>query len=114
MKEQNDAIEEKPFLEIKRLNQELESMEKIYSNHPPDILLFKQQIEQQKLQIRKKFRRELSLFLLTALFIISIVLSTLVYSPVLFAALQAVGVILIPAYLLIERRKSLTEDEEIK
>lgn len=89
---QEDDLLDKEFNEtISQLNKDLNKLDSM-DTYIPGEQWFEQMVLSQQEQIKKKYRRELLWFIISALFILSGVIFTLMEIPQLFLILQLVAV----------------------
>ncbi|RSD29247.1 YxlC family protein [Mesobacillus subterraneus] len=94
----SDEQLDKEFLEtISALDDGLKKLDSLDVNTPDEHWFERTVLEQQE-QLRRKHSRELGWFLISALFILSIVLFTLLELPQLFYLLQAAAVVVTVVY----------------
>lgn len=95
------------------LNQSLEKLEQHFSVATPDLNWFEQKIVEQKKQVQKKWRRDLLLFSVIALVILSVMMTAMFQKPFLYLSLQGLTLIFLIGYSSYEfRRKGEMRDHE--
>jgi hypothetical protein len=87
----------------------LDSIDKGIKVETPNIEWFEQMVLEQKEVARKKFVKEVSIFLLLAIIIVSVVLFTLYQVPLIFFALQGLVTIYVLVYSTKESFKQVDE-----
>lgn len=97
IQQENERINEELFATVTLLNEGLEKLDSIDSI-PHDEKWFEQFVLMEKENIKRKFRKELALFVLCAMFIISGVLFSFFEIPQLFFVLQAAAIAIMIGY----------------
>lgn len=94
----NDEQMDKEFFEtISAINNGLEKLDSM-DTYTPDDQWFEHIVKNQQEALKKKYRRELAWFILSALFILSGVMFILLQVPKLFFILQAAAIVVTAFY----------------
>jgi hypothetical protein len=106
----DDQLDKELFETISQINEGLEKLDSM-SAYTPNEKWFEQMVLSQQEQLRKKYRRELGWFLLSAVLILSVVIFTLMEIPQVFILLQvsAVAVAVIYSYKGIQKQVNADE-----
>ena len=91
-KDEIDAVK----IVIEELFKGLDSIDKTYQVESSNIEVFTQMVESEQALLKKKFRRDLLVYSLIALFILSAVFFSLLEAPGLFIKVQAILAVLFP------------------
>ncbi|WP_026584517.1 YxlC family protein [Bacillus sp. J33] len=83
---------------IKQIEDGLESLEENVPVYTPDLQFFEQLVIEQKQMMKKKLMKDLAIFIVMALLIVSSVLFMLYQLPVVFFILQGIVTFFIIAY----------------
>ncbi|MDF1508930.1 YxlC family protein [Robertmurraya sp. DFI.2.37] len=93
-----------------QLKEDWEQLDKLSNHSTPSTHELKEQLIIAKMEQRRAFRKELSLFILTALFILSIFTVAVLKAPVIFILTQIVALIGAPI-LFFFLKKALRKEE---
>jgi hypothetical protein len=93
----NEQLDKQDSAAIHELQEGLHHLDH-FPVYSPDLSWFEQRVAAEKQQIRKKLIRDLSIFLIIALIIITGIIVSLFQMPVLFIFLQLVTTIFIVLY----------------
>lgn len=106
----DDQLDMELFETISKLNDGLEKLDTM-DTYTPNEKWFEQMVLGQQEQLKKKYRRELGWFLLSAVLILSVVIFTLMEIPQIFILLQvsAVAVAAIYSYKVIQKQVNADE-----
>jgi Ca2+/Na+ antiporter len=93
--------------EMQKLKHDWEQLDELGEHLPATIAEIKEQVTVYQAKQKKAFYRELAIFLLTAVFIMSAIVMSIVQAPLLFIVLQVGAIFLAPIilYLLSKRKK---------
>jgi len=116
MKRHNRSINhlnnEDTELGTKKLISELDKLDNIYPVKTPNIEWFQQVVLVEKKQLRRKFIRELALFLIVALTLLSTYLVAFHHFPLVVFVIQIVLTIL-PIIVLTKKRERIADETDI-
>jgi hypothetical protein len=93
---------------VKKINEGLDHLNEI-PVQIPNQLWFEQFVIEQQMKARSKWRKEVSLFFLLALTILSGIIYSLYSNPIIFIALQGLAIISIALYFIILSVKKVTK-----
>ena len=88
-----------------RIRRSLECLDDSFSVTSPPLAFFEQHIRAERERMRKKWRKELVVFTLTAVILLSIMLMALFAQPSVYVTIQAMAVIFAGGYALYVKRK---------
>ncbi|WML49681.1 YxlC family protein [Neobacillus sp. PS3-34] len=94
---ENEQLNREDSQAISEINQGLESIDQ-FPVYTPDIQWFEQMIIEQKQLHRKKLIKDLTVFFIIALFILSGIVISLFNMPIIFILLQIIGIVFIASY----------------
>jgi Family of unknown function (DUF5345) len=94
------GLEQQNKLDLNVIQDLQEGFNKIdqFPVYSPDLQWFEQMVMAEKMDLRKKLIKELSLFILLALLILSVITVSLYQMPVIFIVLQIITTIFIALY----------------
>ncbi|MHC0036824.1 YxlC family protein [Pseudoneobacillus sp. C159] len=95
---------------INKISEGLDSLDRLPVETPSQKWFEQFVIEQQRLA-KEKWRKELLLFSLIAIFILSVVIFSLYQMPIIFIVLQGIGIATIIIYSMIYIKKQVKPDE---
>lgn len=107
--EGEDDLTEAEFETVQLLRAGLEELDEIVPVMEPKLQWLEAQIEEHQSFMRRRFVRDLTLFIGVALLIIFVLVSSLFRLPALFIALQAAALLAPPIFLLTSKRKRVKE-----
>lgn len=93
----NEQQNKQDFDAIHKLQEELTKIDE-FSIYTPDLQWFEQMVIQEQQKAKKKWRKELSFFMIIAFVILSGMIITIYQLPVLFMLLQIITTIFIAVY----------------
>ncbi|OIJ19424.1 hypothetical protein BKP45_13340 [Anaerobacillus alkalidiazotrophicus] len=94
---------------ILKLKHDWEQVDKLGGNSSISVLEIKNQLKVHEAKQAKKFYKELTLFLFTAVCILSAIIMSFVQSPVLFIAIQIGSIFFAPLVLFVLLKRSKQE-----
>ncbi|MFE8700175.1 YxlC family protein [Cytobacillus sp. FJAT-54145] len=103
--DQDEAI----LKSIEEIEIGLEKLDSSFHIETPNIEWFEQMVVQQKSELRKKLIRDVTIFVIVALIIVSTVLFTLQQLPVVFLILQVFASIFVITYSALRFKKQVNE-----
>ncbi|WP_449539265.1 YxlC family protein [Ferdinandcohnia sp. Marseille-Q9671] len=92
---------------IKEINEAFTKIDNNYSVFTPDLRDFEQMVVVEQQRQRKKFRRDLTIFILIALFMITVLITSFFQIPVVFVIIQGIATISLPIYSYIRYRNQV-------
>ncbi|PAE25406.1 MULTISPECIES: YxlC family protein [Bacillaceae] len=95
---EQDHQDEKLFAAVKEIEDGLETLEETIPVYTPDLQFFENLVAEQKQAMKRKLIKELAIFTVAALLIVTSVLFMLYQVPSVFFILQGVVTIFIMAY----------------
>ncbi|WP_010283571.1 YxlC family protein [Bacillus timonensis] len=90
---------------IQEINEALAKIDHHYSVFTPDLQVFEQMVAVEQQKQKKKFRRDLSRFILIALFIMTGLITAFFQLPTAFIIIQGIATISFPIYSFYRYRK---------
>lgn len=96
---------------IKALRTGLDQLEKQFPVYSPDLQWFEQQVTKSKIQIRLRLVRELTLFFLIAIAMISGIVLTILKAPMIYIFLQLFLILSLPVIFFAKKRRQVEENE---
>lgn len=93
---------------VKEIEKGLDSLEKNVPVNSPELQFFEGLIADQRQLLKKKLLKDLGIFAVVALLVLSIVLFTLYKAPVFFFILQMLVTVFIVAYIAARIRKQVS------
>jgi len=103
-------LEEDPET-IQDINEALTKIDHHYSVFTPDLQVFEQMVATAQQKQKKKFRRELTAFILIALFIMTALITSFFRLPLAFIVIQGIATISLPVYSFFRYRKKVIVHE---
>jgi hypothetical protein len=107
--EGSDDLTEAEFETVQLLRTGLEELDGFVPVMEPKLQWLEAQIEEHQSLMRRRFIRDMTVFIGVALLIIFVLISTLFRLPALFIALQAAALLAPPIFLLTLKRKRVKE-----
>jgi hypothetical protein len=95
---------------INQISKGLDSLERLPIETPSQNWFEQFVLEQQRLA-KEKWRKELILFSLIAIFVLSVIIFSLYQMPIIFIVLQGIGIATIIIYSMIHIKKQVKPDE---
>lgn len=96
---------------IQDINEALNKIDHHYSVFTPDLQVFEQMVATTQQKQKKKFRRELTTFILIALFIMTALITAFFRLPLAFIVIQGIATISMPVYSFFRYRKRVIAHE---
>ncbi|MDZ5470165.1 YxlC family protein [Bacillus sp. 31A1R] len=94
-----DHEAEEEFLDLfDELEEGFETLDKSFQIETPNMQFFEQMVANKQVELRKKLIKDISIFSIVALLVVSIVLYTLYQLPTVFYVLQGIVTIFIIGY----------------
>ncbi len=104
-KNSQEPYESEEAMTAKQVSDGLEKIEQWHSVPTPNLQWFQQQVELEKKRVRKKQWKELLVFIIVSVFILSVGMAVVYREPIVFLYVQLIGLILLPIALYKPRRK---------
>jgi Mg2+/citrate symporter len=96
---------------IQDINEALTKIDHHYSVFTPDLQVFEQMVANTQKKQKKKFRRDLTAFILVALFLMTCLISAFFQLPLVFIIIQGIATISLPVYSFFRYRKRVIVHE---
>nr|WP_304214632.1 YxlC family protein [Fredinandcohnia onubensis] len=96
---------------IQDINEALNKIDHHYSVFTPDLQVFEQMVAIEQQKQKKKFRRDLTAFILVALFLMTCLISAFFQLPLVFIIIQGIATISLPVYSFFRYRKRVIVHE---
>nr|WP_309098970.1 YxlC family protein [Fredinandcohnia onubensis] len=107
----NKQQHEEDIETIQDINDALTKIDHHYSVFTPDLQVFEQMVATTQKKQKKKFRRELTVFILIALFILTALITAFFRLPLAFIVIQGIATISMPVYSFFRYRKRVIAHE---
>lgn len=101
----NEQQHEEDSEMIQEINEALSKIDHHYSVFTPDLQVFEQMAAAEQQKQKKKFRRDLTAFILIALFIMTGLVTAFFQLPFVFIIIQGIATISFPVYSFYRYRK---------
>lgn len=101
----NEPQHEADLETVQDINEALAKIDKHFSVFTPDLRAFEQMVAVEQQKQKKKFRRDLTAFILIALFIMTGLITAFFKLPLVFIVIQGIATISFPIYSLYRYRK---------
>jgi len=103
-----DEIESHDHEMISEIATNLQKLDQSYSVYSPDLQWFEQMVKAEQEQHRKKFKRDIFLFSLCAIILLSLGLVAILHVPGVFLVIQIVLSVSLPIFAYLLQRKRVT------
>ncbi|MCC3355390.1 YxlC family protein [Bacillus sp. REN16] len=107
----NEQQHEEDLETIQDINEALSKIDYHYSVFTPDLRAFEQMVAVEQQKQKKKFRRDLTSFILIALLIMTGLITAFFQLPFAFIIIQGVATISLPVYSFFRYRKRVSVNE---
>jgi Flp pilus assembly protein TadB len=92
---------------IDKINTGLSQMDNAYQTYTPNVQWFEQMVLKEKEAARKRLVKELIIFFISAITILSLLVVTIFKAPVIFLVVQVAVIIALPIVVYIHHRKQV-------
>ncbi|MEH7381531.1 YxlC family protein [Bacillus sp. JJ1533] len=107
----NEPRHEEDIETIQEINEALTRIDHHYPVFTPDLQVFEQMVVVEQQKQKKKFRRDLTAFILVALFLMTCLITAFFQLPLVFIIIQGIATISLPVYSFFRYRKRVIVHE---
>lgn len=106
---EEEAIESEESEFIKGMNRGLELLERSVPVFPPNVELLERQLAEHRQTIRRRLQRDLAIFLLIAIGVLTGTIAVLSSAPVVWVGVQIAAMLAVPVVIALHRRRRVED-----